>query len=158
MLRPMNWPFGSLPSRDALHCLLLPSINAKEMGRTEGRWSFFLGALAHIFSKGWDQSREAKCVLKSYPIFFKILYITCLSFVFFNFLFIFWRYQCLTFWTVCNNAIFILVLFFVLVLIISTFFFQFHFRIVGYDGVQQTFKDYFKFKEDNRYLFFNEVM
>lgn len=29
---------------------------------------------------------------------------------------------------------------------------------MGDDGVQQTFKDYFKFKEDNRYLFVNEVM
>lgn len=29
---------------------------------------------------------------------------------------------------------------------------NFIFRIVGYDGVQQPFKDYFKFKEDNIYF------
>ncbi len=37
-------------------------------------------------------------------------------------------------------------------------FFQFYFRIGGFDGVQQTFKDYFKFKEDKWYLFLHEVM
>lgn len=79
----MNWPYGSSPGRDALRLLFLPTTNAKE---TEGCWSFFSGALAHIFSKGWNVRGEAKRVLKLYPFFF-ILYITCLTFVIF---FFFW--------------------------------------------------------------------
>lgn len=45
--------------------------------------------------------------------------------------------------------------FFFIILGIDHFhiFFQFHFRIVGYDGVQQTFKVYFKFKEDKIFIF-----
>lgn len=113
----------------------------------------------HIFSlRGRTTAEKLKAFSNCIPFLKKkILYITCLSFVFF-----FWRYQCFTFWTVFKNVISILLLFFFIIILgIDHFhiFFQFQFRILGYDGVQQTFKDYFKFlKKDNRYLFLNEVM
>lgn len=79
---------------------------------------------------------------------FCILHVCCLWSLFF------WRYQCFTIWTVYNNAISIWLLFFYFRYWSFPFFFPISFfRIVGYDGVQQTFKDYFKFKEDKIFIF-----
>lgn len=55
----MNWPCGSLPGRDALHRLLLPSTNAKEMGRTEGVLVLFLGGIGTYFLQGVKRERRS---------------------------------------------------------------------------------------------------
>lgn len=44
-----------------------PPQTPKRWVEQRGCWSFFSGASAHIFCKGWNESGEAKRVLKSYP-------------------------------------------------------------------------------------------
>lgn len=48
-----------------------PPQTPKRWVEQRGCWSFFSGASAHIFCKGWNESGEAKRVLKSYPFFKK---------------------------------------------------------------------------------------
>ena len=79
-----------------------PPQTPKRWVKQRGCWSFFSGASAHIFCKGWNESGEAKRVLKSYPFKKKkkknsvyYMFVVCDFPVYFLF---FWRYQCFTFW------------------------------------------------------------
>lgn len=89
-----------------------PPQTPKRWVEQRGCWSFFSGASAHIFCKGWNESGEAKRVLKSYPFFKKknsvyYMFVVCDFPVYFFFDVI----NVLSFETVYNNAISILLLF-----------------------------------------------
>ena len=122
-----------------------PPQTPKRWVERRGCWSFFSGASAHSFCKGWNKSGEAKRVLKSYPFFLKNLFIFYMFVIcdfpvfFFFFLTLSMFYLLKLFIIMLYPSCYCFYFLFFRYWSFPPFVFQFLVRIVGYDGVQQTF-------------------